>query len=387
MNTTREVGYWRQVASLNLISCLSQIVQFGIGFVVLPIWLAAIGVSAKEIGIFSGLQWFAMLVAIVFAPRVINRIGFGCSVFFGLILSVFSYLLLQLPFLIIYYIAAIFSGAGVGFRWIANETWLFQMVPKESSGRYVGFHETLIAISGVAGPALSSYLGATSIVIFMSGLLICLAAMLPLLIINNTVSLESDFYRVSQADSEVNKWGVIFLVGMCSAIIGGFGDGTFYSLFSVFSISKGLGVDAISSMLILFGLGAIVMQLPIGWLADKIGLHLTAILSGLFGVIAAILIYFYFANNNFLYLLILLLGGVNSAFLTLAVYAAANEKFGTMAERMKLVSVVFTASSAIGPFFSGFLFDFYDSGIFFGVCDYIYDFCTICDDCCDEETA
>ena len=42
---------WRAVAALTAVSTLSQIGQFGIGFMVLPVWLAHQGLDAPRAGL------------------------------------------------------------------------------------------------------------------------------------------------------------------------------------------------------------------------------------------------------------------------------------------------------------------------------------------------
>ncbi|WP_245253717.1 hypothetical protein [Paraburkholderia sp. LEh10] len=48
---------WRAVAALTVVPTLSQIGQFGIRFMALPVWLAHQGLGAPRAGLFAAAQW------------------------------------------------------------------------------------------------------------------------------------------------------------------------------------------------------------------------------------------------------------------------------------------------------------------------------------------
>ena len=144
---------WRVIFALNTVSTLAQIGQFGIAFALFPLALQARGAPAWEIGAVSSALWTGNLLGLIYAPRVISRIGYNRTVYAGLLISgIALFIAPHLP-LYCWWSVAILTGLGMGLRWIANETWLFGAVPRESQGRIVGLHETLLGIAVVAGPA------------------------------------------------------------------------------------------------------------------------------------------------------------------------------------------------------------------------------------------
>ncbi len=50
---------WRSIILINIISTFAQLGQLGIGFAVLPIWLAARGVEPINLGFFGAAEWLA----------------------------------------------------------------------------------------------------------------------------------------------------------------------------------------------------------------------------------------------------------------------------------------------------------------------------------------
>ena len=61
---------WRAIAALNAVSTFAQLGQFGVGFLVLPIWLAARGMGAIQLGLYGAAGW-----ATPKNPRQIGRVG------------------------------------------------------------------------------------------------------------------------------------------------------------------------------------------------------------------------------------------------------------------------------------------------------------------------
>ena len=171
---------WGAVAALTSVSTLAQIGQFGIGFMVLPVWLAHQGLDAPRAGLFAAAQWAGMFGGLLVAPRLMERTGSKLTVSMGLLASLLAYASLGLLSWPAWIVPGMLTGLGIGLRWIANETWLYSLVPADKSGRVVGIHEALIASAGVLAPALAVFCGVSGTLVFVSGSLLTLAAAIPL---------------------------------------------------------------------------------------------------------------------------------------------------------------------------------------------------------------
>lgn len=97
------------------------------------------------------------------------------------------------------------------------------------------------------------------------------------------------------------------------------------------------------------GLGGMLLQFPVGWLADRAGLGFTVIVCAMTSTLALVT----FALTTPMTWLFpasgLVVGGMNSAFITLGMYAAARSEKTALVRNMRLVSLAFTASSIVGP--------------------------------------
>jgi predicted MFS family arabinose efflux permease len=148
--------------------------------------------------------------------------------------------------------------------------------------------------------------------------------------------------------------GPLVSLGMVVVAAGGIGDGALYGLFPLFADAHGLSATQTATLLTLFGVGGMALQFPVGWLADRAGLAATVIVCAALSTLA---ICGFALNAPASWLAAasaLLLGGMNSSFITLGMYAAACSDKAALTRNMRLVSLTFTASSIVGPLAAGF---------------------------------
>ncbi|MGF6776925.1 MFS transporter [Paraburkholderia sp. GAS334] len=352
--TSRQTTPWRAIAALNVVSMLSQIGQFGMGFIVLPVWLVHQGIDAPRAGLFSAAQWAGILAGLLAAPPLVERFGPRSTVLAGLASSIVAFATMGMLGWPLWMAPGALIGFGIGLRWIANETWLYSLVPAESSGRVVGFHETLIATAGVIAPAFAAWCGVDGRMTFIAGAAFTFAAAIPLCLTGSAWSPASAQKAVPRlADKPSARIGTLVSFGMLVGVVAGLSDGTLYGLFPLFAAGRGLGNTQTATLLMLFGVGAMAFQYPVGWLADRAGLTASVIAFGAADTLAIIAFGFAAPSSVSQLICAILLGGMSTALLTLSMYAVAAGDTATLARSMRLVSLAFTASSIAGPLVAG----------------------------------
>ncbi|WP_283150773.1 MFS transporter [Silvimonas soli] len=342
---------WHTISALTLVSSFAQIGQFGFGFMVLPLWLAQHGLDAPRAGLFAAMQWTGMLVGLIGTPGLAARFGARLAVGAGLLISVAGFAIMPWAQWPLWLLAAFLIGAGLGVRWIANESWLYRLVPSAYSGRVVGTHETLIALAEIIAPSFAVWLGIAGDMPFIAGGLFTLSAVIPLLFARGDSHDPAHHAHSPAPATSASRFSPVIKLGMATAVVGGLCAGAFYGLFPLFTSGRGISSTDSASLLALFGLGAALCQMPIGWLADRIGLAGTVLISSVAAVVSSLLLLLSWspalAAGAFL------LGGVTAAFLTLAVYAAASSPVSAMGRNMRLITVTYTGSSILGPLGAG----------------------------------
>ncbi|MFM0638704.1 MFS transporter [Paraburkholderia metrosideri] len=348
---------WPAIAALTAVSALSQIGQFGIGFMVLPVWLAHHGLDAPRAGLFSASQWTGMLAGLLIAPWLVDRIGAKRTVSLGLAATIVAFATMNALWWPLWLVPGLLTGFGIGLRWIANETWLYRLVPAESSGRVVGVHEALIATAGVIGPALAVWCAVDGRITFTAGAAFTFAAALPLWLTasddGQPAVKPAQPMRKGRAEKSA-PIGPLVSLGMVVVAAGGIGDGALYGLFPLFADAHGLNTTQTATLLTLFGVGGMLLQFPVGWFADRAGLAATVIVCAALSTVAICGFAFAAPASWLADASALLLGGMNSAYITLGMVAAACSDKAALTRNMRLVSLTFTASSIVGPLIAGF---------------------------------
>ncbi|MFP6560458.1 MFS transporter [Paraburkholderia sp. B3] len=341
---------WPAIAALTAVSTLAQIGQFGIGFIVLPVWLAHQGLDAPRAGLFAASQWTGMLAGLTVAPALVARIGAKRTVSLGLAASIVAFSAVSRLSWPLWIVPGILTGLGIGLRWIANESWLYSLVPEELSGRVVGVHETLIATAGVIAPALAAWCGPDGRVTIAAGLLFTLAAAVPLW-------LTASGHPASPVSHEASVHGSVWntpvssrvCLGMIVVAVGGISDGALYGLFPLYAGARGMSATQTALLLSCLGLGGMALQFPVGWLADRAGLGSTVIVCATASTLALLAFTLAPPMTWRVPASGLVVGGMNSAFITLGMYAAACSEKAALVRNMRLVSLAFTSSSIVGP--------------------------------------
>jgi MFS family permease len=379
---------WRAIGALTAVSALTQIGQFGIGFMVLPVWLAHQGLDAPRAGLFSAAQWAGMFAGLLSAPRLVERFGARRTVLLALTATVIAFASIRALSWPLWIVPGFLIGLGMGLRWIANETWLYRLVPADASGRVVGMHETLIAVAGVIGPALAAWYGVDGPIIFVAGAACTSIAAIPLWLAgsdaadatNDANTQSSQLARASRpnkiledtesdeaadalpaspsaqyaAGKQASGIDPLIALGMVVVVVGGLGDGALFGLFPLFANGRGLSITQTATLLTYFGVGGMVLQFTVGWLADRTGLATAVMVCAAISALSIVSFGLAAPASWLLSASALLLGGLNSAFLTLGVYAAASSAKAALIRNMRLISLTFCASSIVGPLLAGF---------------------------------
>lgn len=342
---------WRTIAALNAVSTLSQIGQFGIGFVVLPLWVAQHGLNAAQLGIFASVEWLGMLLGLTFAPRLNIQFGHRSVIAVGLFCTILALAIMPYTSWPVWLVAAVLIGLGMGLRWIGLEPWLYRIAPSDARGRLVGFHETLIGIAPILAPVLTKWAGIAGSAPFVLGIAFTASALVPLLIARPAPAASSESPVPCHHDDALAHKNILAL-GTVVAVIGGVTEAAFSGLFPIFGVGRNLSADQMVTLLSVFGLGGLLLQYLAGWLADHRGLAFAVLVNAgatvLVAGIAALPLGF-----AGLALAVFVLGGTITAYLTLAIIASTKAGDGDLSVNVRRISIAYTASSIFGPLIAG----------------------------------
>lgn len=325
-------------------SFLSQIVQVGVFPLFLAQKLDAIGVSLSVIGWFLSIQWIAVLVIAPFVPTLGHRLGLMNLNKASGMLTVLGLLCLLSDNLLLAMIASVLTGSGLILRWVACDTLIVKLSNQNNVGRMIGVHETLMGFGIAVGPLLF----AISVLdhVFFAALIIALLSTFVFFLCVNELKAAVNRRYISFKKTDFLFFKIVFLL----ALIGGFIETASVALFPFYFEIDGFSIQQSAWFVSAFGLGGTLLQLPLGFLVDKIGYRYAQLCACCAGILGIIGLFFSPASFFIIYIILFLFGGAVGAFNTLAVIqAGAQVSRNKSASAMTYIAMSYTAGSIFGP--------------------------------------
>lgn len=325
-------------------SFLSQIVQVGIFPLFLAQKLAVADVSLSVIGWFLALQWVAVLGIAPLVPAISRKIGLvninkasGVQTLLGLLCLTSDDLALAMC-------ASALVGSGLILRWIACDTLIVKLSTPTKVGRLIGAHETLMGFGIAVGPLLFTVFVLDQI--FYAAVIIILFSSLAFFLNVNQFRTAEDRQNTSFKKSDFLFYKITFLI----ALVGGFIETAAVALFPFYFAFDGFSLQQSAWFISAFGLGGTILQLPLGFLVDRIGYGNAQLAACSAGILAILGLFISPSSFVTVYSILFIFGGAVGAFNTLAVIQAGSQvSENKSASAMTYIAMSYTVGSIFGP--------------------------------------
>lgn len=238
------------------------------------------GVPASLIGLNSAMPVLAVLVTSRIMPWIGRRLGLAPALFGGLLLIAAGILAMHVfraygAWLVLRFVV----GLAAAIHWILSETWINALSPPDRRGFYVGIYGTLILSGFALGPIILSLIPIDGILPFVLIAVCVLLSGVPLYLLRRQLPRFDD--RPQHASlAPLLLAPAVFVASVTS----GLADGALWTLLTVYGIDKGIGEASALHLLAALNIGTVLLQIPIGWLADRIGAPKVLIICGAVGL-------------------------------------------------------------------------------------------------------
>lgn len=280
-------------------------VCFGMIMPLLPLRMNSWGTSELWIGLNAFSTSVAILLVAPFISGLISRIGLANAVYLGALGFAASVLGLGLfEDIYIWFGIRFILGAGIALLWIVMELWVNASAPDHLRGRVLAVYASVFAGSTAIGPIVLNIVGLDGVMPFVIIAVICVISMLPIIAGQNTAPRFTSDGHVS-IRSVLLLAPFIMLIGAMS----GLGDGSAWSLLSLFGIKAGLTESAAILTISVHLAGAVVCQIPLGYLTDKVDRSWLIVVVAIGGVLATITIWWVDVGSITFWIALFLNGG------------------------------------------------------------------------------
>jgi MFS family permease len=338
-----------RLVKINAVSFLAQIVQIGTVPALMALRLNATHQSPLIVGAVAGAPWFAILVLGQWAPRVLSRCGFITTnrIALGLSgLALVSALYETAPVLL--FMSNFIFGIGLILRWVTCDTWIVWAAPESIRGRAIGTHETLMGCGIAAGPLLIALTGFAG----PAPLWGCIAL---LALSATTLFFLGDCDGHPEVSGRTQRLAALRIVpaALMAGFVAGFVETSSISFLPILSDHRLLALS-VTAVLAGFGIGGTLLQLPLGWLADKVGFRKAQLITAGTVGLGALALPWLGSHPALLFALLFCWGGAAGGMNTLAVIEVGQRITGAgLSTGLLAVALAYTVGSVSGPVLTG----------------------------------
>ncbi len=243
------------------------------------------GVSSTLNGLNATGLYIGTLLISPFIEQPLRRFGYKPIIIVGGAIVFVS--LLLFPFwqnVMFWFILRMLIGIGDHCLHFATQTWLTTSAPEGNLGKSMSIYGLSFGVGFAVGPLMVNLVKISETLPFIVSSVLCLIAWSFVFFIQNEKPevLKGD----STEDNSLNRYKLSFKyawVAFLPSFVYGVLETSLNALFPVYALRKDFDVSMVSVILAAFSIGAIITQIPIGVIGDKIGRRkviLIGILSG-----------------------------------------------------------------------------------------------------------
>ncbi|WP_422122656.1 MFS transporter [Planococcus sp. X10-3] len=314
------------------------------------------GVSSALNGLSATGLYIGTLVIAPFMEPQLRRFGFKPIIIVGGGLVVLSLLLFPLwKSVLFWFILRILIGIGDQALHFSTQTWITSTSPQNRMGRNIAIYGMSFSLGFGAGPLFVPLVNIFEALPFIISGLLCLTAWLLVFFLRN------DFPETTTsamtARGTLGRFRAAVVIGWFAFLppLGyGFLESSLNAIYPIYALRQSIDIAMVSYMLAAFSLGAIVTQLPLGELSDRIGRRKVLLLA-LFGGAAAFGTASFFEANAWVTLGFFILAGmfVGSTFSLGISYMADLMPRELLPTGNLLCGIAFSIGSLAGPAMGG----------------------------------
>ncbi len=351
-------GAARRRSLVAAIACVSiYSVTMGFSLPLISLILENRGVDRTVNGLLAATPSLAMLMVTPLIPRLIAWAGLkpfllaciGADLVLFLMLPTFNHLYA-------WFAIRFLMGATVAGLFVAGETWINELAEEATRGQTMGLYAMVVSGGFALGPLLLPFTGIDGWLPFLAGSAFIALAALPLMMGR----------PVSPTFSSDPAWSVLGFFALaptiCAAVmLAAFKDAAGMPLIPVYALRVGVDQNSAALMLTVLGIGALALQIPLGWLADRVNRYALLFACAAFGGVGAVLFALVIHAGWVVWLVLFFWGGVFSGVYTVAL-VILGERFRGAALAIGNAAFGFSwgVGSLFGPAVAGAAMDWWD---------------------------
>ncbi|MCD8503073.1 MAG: MFS transporter [Bacillaceae bacterium] len=326
------------------------------------------GVSSTLNGLNATALYIGILIISPFMEQPLRKFGYKPLIITGGLIVVLSLGLFPIwKSFWFWFVLRFLIGVGDNALHFGTQTWITSRSPKETRGRNISLYGLFFGVGFATGPLLTPLVEVNESLPFIISSGFCLVAWMFLFLLKNdfpeqTIELNSFRETFGRFKHGLKYAWIAFLPPLGY----GFLEASFNGVFPVYGLRIGIDIANISMVLVMFSVGGILFQLPLGIISDKVGRKKTLATILLLGAISFTIASFFehrfFLLIGFIFVSGMLVGSTFSLGISYMTDLMPNQLLPT---GNILCGIAFSVGSLLGPFLSGIFIQYTTNISFF----------------------
>lgn len=341
-----------------LAGLFASIFTFGTAFGGLVPWMALVlearHTNSLLIGLVAAGNSIGVTVAAPFVARLVRRFGTPATMLVSALVAIVSMVLL--PFYVsvsAWFVLRLISGMASAVPWIVSETWINLLAGQQHRNRIFALYGAIIAMGFATGPIILTLVGTEGPAAISCFIVLSVISSVPIVLLKKFMppldeATDHNLLRIFRAVPAL----------LAAAFLSGALDAALFSFLPIWGLQTGLDRQFSLTLLSIFIAGNIVLQFPLGWLADHLGPRPVMLGCAVLCLLGPVAIMLSLQHHVLLAALFFVWGGSVWGAYTVALAAMGRYFTGSaLAVANAAFVMVYTFANVIGPPLAGYAFD------------------------------
>jgi len=316
--------------------------------------LAERGVTEWLIGVNAAMHAMGVLIIAPVLPRLVGRMGSRALVVGALVLAAVVLVLFPaMPAIWLWFPLRLVLGVASEALFVLSETWINHLSTEATRARTMATYTAALSLGFAAGPLILSFVGSEDATPYWVGAGLALAA-IPLVASPRVVA------PIFEQPATSNPLVYLRLapIALAATVLNAALETAGLSFLALYAMSAGWteqgGTQLITAMMV----GAIVLQLPIGWLGDKVDRRRLVIALSFVAVAGALVWPLVLHQPVLAYATVFVWGGVFVGIYTIMLTLVGSRFKGSeLVGIYAVMGLMFGAGALVGPALAGIAMD------------------------------
>ena len=272
MNTN---GFKRKFIILSIIVCISGFSQ-GLLLPLISFIFEDRGISPTLSGLHASGLYIGVFVSALFIEAPLRKYGYMPMIIIGgATVGIALFLFPAFEAVWFWFILRLVVGVADNILHFSTQTWLIQSTPPRQMGKIIAFYGLFFSFGFMIGPKVSELVVINEALPFIvSGVLTMIAWPLIFLLPDAPGAKPVDSGAPSSFFNTLKNFKAVIITSWAcflAPMLFGIFEGSLNTNFPVFALRNDFEISQVTWILPMFSFGAILLQVPIGILGDKVG--------------------------------------------------------------------------------------------------------------------